>query len=417
MTETIRDMKFLYHHRTLGRGGEGVHIASLVRALGTLGHTIMVVSPPGVDPLKSAGDLPVDKGKSQVRGVNRIWKFVSCRIPDIFFEILEISYNIYVLFRLGPILKQRNQDVYYERYAFFMFMGVFLAKWLGWPVLLEVNEVVGVQRARNQLLVPLSKWVEKMVFKKADVILTVSSFLKDEVLNRSGKSGAVHVIPNAVGSQFLETNENGENIRTRFGINGATVVGFAGWFDEWDRLDLLIDVFRDVHKEHPHVRLLLVGDGPVTEKLKSQVQQSQLEEVVLLTGPVPRSQILGYIAAMDICVLPDSNVFGSPIVLFEFMGMGKAVIAPDLRPIRDIVEDRKVGLIVQRGDPPSLRQALSLLVGDPAFRVELGQHAQRKIFNKHTWHENGKRVEQFASELFEQTEDNCPAPRLTSLRL
>ncbi|MFZ1747552.1 MAG: glycosyltransferase [Nitrospirales bacterium] len=396
-------MKFLYHHRTLGRGGEGVHIASMVRALETLGHTTTMASPSGVDPLAMAGDSPIDKGQSKVRGINRIWKFVSCWVPDIVFEILEISYNLVVLFRLGPVLKRRGQDVYYERYAFFMFMGVFLAKYFGWPVLLEVNEVVGVQRARNQLLIPVSKWFEKMVFKKADVILTVSSFLKEEVLRRSGKAKGVYVIPNAIDSRTLETKVTGEHIRTRYAFNGSIVVGFAGWFDTWDRLDLLIDVVRDIHEVYPFVRLMLVGNGPIADKLRDQVRQRKLEEVVFLTGPVPRSQVLSYIAAMDICVLPDSNVFGSPIVLFEFMGMGKAVIAPDLLPIRDIIEDRKDGLIVQRGDSHSLRQALSLLLSDSALRIELGERARQKVLTKHTWYENGKHVERFASALMEKS--------------
>ncbi|HNP59514.1 MAG TPA: glycosyltransferase family 4 protein [Nitrospirales bacterium] len=396
-------MKFLYHHRTLGRGGEGVHIASMVRALETLGHTIQVASPSGVDPLRMAGASPVDKGQAQVRGITRIWKFVSCWVPDIFFEILEIGYNVVVMIRLGPILLRRGQDVYYERYAFFMFMGVFLAKFFGWPVLLEVNEVVGVQRARNQVLVPVSQWFEKMIFKKADVILTVSSFLKEEVLKRGGKPGAVHVIPNAVDAQVIETTEWGDQIRKRYHLNGHTVVGFAGWFDTWDRLDLLIKAVGDVHKEYPHIRLMLVGNGPVVDGLIEQIRASKLEEVVFLTGPVPRSQVLSYIAAMDICVLPDSNVFGSPIVLFEFMGMGKAVIAPDLLPIRDIIEDRKDGLIVQCGDPGALRQALSLLLGDSALRMELGARARKKVLGQHTWHENGKKVERFASALIDQS--------------
>lgn len=396
-------MKFLYHHRTLGRGGEGVHIASMVRALETLGHTTRVASPSGVDPLAMAGDSPIDKGQSKVRGINRIWKFVSCWVPDIVFEILEISYNLVVAFRLAPRLNRRSQDVYYERYAFFMFMGVFLAKYFGWPVLLEVNEVVGVQRARNQLLIPVSKWFEKMIFEKADVILTVSSFLKEEVLKRGGKAGAVHVIPNAVDSQVIETVETGEDIRNHYKFNGNIVVGFAGWFDAWDRLDLLIDVVRDVHNEYPFVRLILVGNGPVVPMLTEQIRNNKLEEVVFLTGPVPRSQVLSYIAAMDICVLPDSNVFGSPIVLFEFMGMGKAVIAPDLLPIRDIIEDGTDGLIVQRGDPHSLRQALSLLVSNHALRLELGARARQKVVDKHTWHENGKQVERFAFALIDKS--------------
>jgi glycosyltransferase involved in cell wall biosynthesis len=102
---------------------------------------------------------------------------------------------------------------------------------------------------------------------------------------------------------------------------------------------------------------------------------------------------------MDICVLPDSNSFGSPIVLFEFMAGGKAVIAPDLSPIRDVVEDHVTGLIVQPGDPQSLQQALTRLLDDTFLRLRLGQQARQHVMAYHTWNANGHRVAALANAL------------------
>jgi glycosyltransferase involved in cell wall biosynthesis len=397
-------MKFIYHHRTQGRGGEGLHIASLIRALEAAGHELTLVSPPGVDPLQTAGAVPVDKGMTKERGIHQLWKWISRHSPQIVFEVLELCYNLYAAVRLLPMLQRYPTAVYYERYAFFLFVGVMIARWYRRPVLLEVNEVVGLKRARGQVLGFLARWLERAIFRRADAILTVSSLLQKEVLQRGAREGIVHVIPNAVDPQWFEHNGCGMRLRQECGLTDATVVGFVGWFDFWDRLDLLVDVVQKLRNLYPTLRLLLVGDGPVTPTLQAKIRQHHLESTVILTGPVPRTQVPDYIDAMDICVLPDSNSFGSPIVLFEFMAGGKAVIAPDLSPIRDVVEDHVTGLIVQPGDPESLQQALTRLLDDTFLRLRLGQQARQYVMAYHTWNANGHRVAALANAIVTQHE-------------
>ena len=69
------------------------------------------------------------------------------------------------------------------------------------------------------------------------------------------------------------------------------VIGFAGWFDHWDRLDFMVDVFAEVHRAHPNTRLCLVGDGPglqhVRDRIRSDVAGGAVPHPVL--GPEPRS--------------------------------------------------------------------------------------------------------------------------------
>ena len=64
-------LRVLYHHRTQGRGAEGLHVASIVRALQAQGHQVTVVSPPGIDPLDPASSAPVDKAAVKTREAAR----------------------------------------------------------------------------------------------------------------------------------------------------------------------------------------------------------------------------------------------------------------------------------------------------------------------------------------------------------
>jgi hypothetical protein len=70
-------MKILYHHRTMGRGAEGVHISSIVNAFRRKGHEVLVLSPPGINPMIDAGNSPLDKSEIKVSGINLLWKFIS----------------------------------------------------------------------------------------------------------------------------------------------------------------------------------------------------------------------------------------------------------------------------------------------------------------------------------------------------
>jgi glycosyltransferase involved in cell wall biosynthesis len=389
-------VQFIYHHRTMGRSSQAMHIRSLVEALKADGHEVTIVSPPGVDPLKSAGMMPFLRKEDRARGFQRIWKYISCECPQFVFEVFELLYNLFLPFRLLPDFLRQPNAVLYERHAYFMFMGVLLGNWLKRPVILEVNELAGFTRARGLILERLARSIDAWVFSHSSHILCVSHVLALEALQRGAGSERVHVLPNAIDPNRFRRMESSQSLRPRLGLEGSIVIGHVGLFYRWDRLDVLMEVVKSIRGQHPNVKVLLVGDGPEMDNLKLTAFRLGMEREVVFPGPVSRDEVPAYIDAMDICVLPDSNAFGSPIALFEFMAMGKPCVVPDLGPMRDVIHDNATGIMFPHGDYIALKKSLLRLVEDSALRNQIGARATQIVFERHTWTANARSVVQLA---------------------
>ncbi|RDH83775.1 MAG: hypothetical protein DIZ80_06455 [endosymbiont of Galathealinum brachiosum] len=385
-------MRILYHHRTQGRGAEGVHIVSIVKALESLGHDVTVLSPAGVNPLKNAGNAPVDKSDVKTSGIDSVWKFISKNLPNFIFEFIEIFYNIPASIRLEKELSNNNYDIIYERYAFYLVAGAIKAKKYKIPFVLEANEVSGIEdRARKQIFKKLCDSFERFLFIRCSSILTVSSFLKQKIIKQGVSTDLVHVVPNAIDVTKFHHNIKNDDLKNKFNIGSSVVIGFAGWFDDWDRLDLLIEVFNGLTKNYP-VKLLLIGDGEVLNNVKSKAKEYKIESDIILTGAVDRLDVQRYLSLLDIAIITHSNDFGSPVVMFEFMGLKIPVIAPDLMPILDVLENDKTALIFKALDMKALKLNIIKLLEDKDKRNQISSAAYVKLIDNHTWEKNAQMI-------------------------
>ncbi|MBS4056797.1 MAG: glycosyltransferase family 4 protein [Bacteroidales bacterium] len=386
-------MRILYHHRTMGRGAEGVHINSIVKAFEKLGHHVTVISPPGVDPLDTVGQCPLDKTKEETKGINSLWKYVSKKTPQIVFEFLEIGYNLLSVLKIRNEIKNNHFHFIYERNAYFLFAGALISKFYGIPLVVEANEVVGIKRARPLIMKALAHLMEKATFHTAASIFTVSSYLKTRILEVNDSYNKVYITPNAIDPEEYIQKTRRNEIRQKYGIDNNIVIGFAGWFDWWDRLDLLIDVQKEiVDKGYDNVSALIIGDGPMTSDLKDQVKRLGLGEKIIFTGAVVRQDVIHYIDAMDIGVFSHSNQFGSPVVLFEMMGLGKTIVAPKLKPITDVIEHDKTGIIFSPLDKTSLIESILSLVDNPEKIYLIGNSARKMVLKYHSWEGNAIKI-------------------------
>ena len=377
----------------MGRGAEGAHIANIVHAFEQLGHTVTVVSPPGVNPLAEVGGKPLDKTEEKVSGITRLWKMISRHAPQFIFEFLEILYNFSAIRKISKAIDCDQIDFIYERSAFFLFAGAYISRRKQIPLIIEANEAVGIQRARKLIMRRVAKAIEKYTFNRSLAIFTVSSYLANLIRENASDGTKIHVAPNCIDPANFSKKTKRNEIRARYNVSDKIVLGFAGWFDWWDRLDILISIQDKLLKEgYSNVHTMLIGSGNMIDDLKVQRDNLKISNNVTLTGPVNKKDVLDYIDALDIGVLPHSNEFGSPMILFEMMALGKCVVAPALAPITDVIKDGINGVIFPVLNEQMLHAKICEVISDNDKRQEIGKRSMSVTFKHYTWGKNAEKI-------------------------
>jgi glycosyltransferase involved in cell wall biosynthesis len=118
-------------------------------------------------------------------------------------------------------------------------------------------------------------------------------------------------------------------------------------------------------------RTVIVGDGEEREALRSLVAELGLSAEVTLTGPLPREDVLAWMAKARVLAAPcvrddDGNQDALPTVLLEALAAGLPSVATPVAGVPEIVEDGAEGLLVPENDVPALATALARLLDDDA---------------------------------------------------
>jgi glycosyltransferase involved in cell wall biosynthesis len=395
-------MNILFHFRTQGTGAEGVHIAGMAGAFRRLGHHVVFCNPRSIDPTATAGANPFGSARRSVLS------HLAARAPKIIFELLEIGYNLAAGWRLNALFRCESFDLIYERHAFFLCVTALLADRRKVPLIVEVNELAGDERIRAQpWLLPLARWADGITFRRARLIVVVSPHLRRRIEAMGVPGEKILVLPNAVDEQTLTIEANGAGIRGRFHCQDALVIGFVGWFVPWHRLEILLGAFAALAAKEPALRLMLVGDGPLRGALEAQATALGVSDRVIFSGAVPHAEMLDYLAAMDIGVVPHSNAYRSPIKLFESMAAGRPVVAPRTEPIGLVITHGGNGLLFEPENEDDLRTQLAALIADAELRTQLGRQAQADVVQKHTWVQNAGEVLSRLRVITEQNSESC----------
>jgi glycosyltransferase involved in cell wall biosynthesis len=167
------------------------------------------------------------------------------------------------------------------------------------------------------------------------------------------------------------------------------VVGFVGSFQPWHRVEMLIDAVAALPADCP-IHVVLAGEGPGLEIVLEAARKCRVSERVTAIGAVPADAIPALLAGWDIGVLPHSNPYGDPMKLREYAAAGIPSVAPDLDPVREVIEHEATGLLFPLGDVGALAHALERLAADRALCRRMGDQARRRAFATGSWTERGR---------------------------
>jgi glycosyltransferase involved in cell wall biosynthesis len=381
-------VRILYHHRTRAEDAQGVHIDSMVRAFRELGHDVEIVAmgrrevPGSSHP--SDPRRPVPTGRQ--RGI---------------YEAMSLAYNVYGYMRLTRVARSLRPALIYERYALNNFCGILVSRRFGIPLLLEVNAPLAHEERglATRMLGSFSHSSERWICTHSSRTIAVSRAARALLVEEGVPAEHIVVVPNAIDPERFHPDVDGIPIRRRYGLGDNLVIGFVGWFRDWHGLDLLIDAAARIHVARDDVRFLLIGDGPIYESLIRQVEARGLQSCTIFTGPVGHAEIPAHIASLDIAVQPAANAYACPMKLFEYMAMGRCIVAPDQPNIREVLDNGNAALF-HPGDRCDLHAVLTQLIASTEERQALGYRAQQTIFEReYLWTANARRLVALAAEV------------------
>jgi glycosyltransferase involved in cell wall biosynthesis len=310
------------------------------------------------------------------------------------FEFMEVAYNVRGLGTLWLRHRRRRYDLVYERYAYLNLAGLITSRMAGVPFVFEVNFTSGttLERERSRAARVMERWVERYVFRRADACVVVSSRLRVLLVDAGVDEAKVLIQPNAADPAKFDPHRRADALRASLGLEGKLIVGFVGHFSRWHGVRFLCDAFEEIRQQVPDVAYLLVGDGHTRAEIATMVRSRGWQDCVLLPGKIPHDSVPDYVALFDVAVMPDSNEYGSPMKIPEYMAAAKPVVAPRLWPIEDLLDDGRTGVLFEPGDGHELAAALVGLLSDAGRRKALGQAARREVEEVLNWDSAAERI-------------------------
>lgn len=305
-------------------------------------------------------------------------------------------------------------DWVYERRAALQALG-WIFKRHGIPWILETNSPLFYESKadrKNVVLTRLEKWLEIKAYQECDILICITEALKEIIVCEANiPPEKVIVLPNGVNTSVF----NPEPHQQRRIFDNFTI-GFVGNLYAWQGLEELLEALHDLLKDGLDLSLVVVGDGQMRTKWESKAQKLGLSNNVKFVGQVPWNEVPSYIAGFDVgysghVKLQIGKMYHSPLKIYEYMAMGKPVLASAFEDAQRVLREGETGFLFQAGDMQDLKSALVRAYKSQAVLKEMGRQAREEILLNHSWIARVQTlipiVDQILSEEEQQTDAKC----------
>lgn len=290
-------------------------------------------------------------------------------------------------------LKRRYSVVYVHNMPDFLVFSALVPKLMGARVILDMHDPMPELMTtifnlhENTLGVRVLRFVEKWSMAYANAVITVNTACKRIFAERSCPSEKIRVVMNSPDEEIFPLrnvsvhNPDGEAAK-------RLVLLYHGSLVERNGLDLAVDAVSKVRQTIPGVELRICGRStPFLERVMEAVRAKGIQDCVLYLGPKRLEEVVQEIEACDVGLIPNHrNAFtaiNTPTRIFEYLALGKPVIAPRMPGIQDYFSPEAL-LFFEAGDSGDLARAIEHAYSHPEHARAAVQQGQQ-VYLAHTW--------------------------------
>ncbi len=380
-------------------GGLGTYAFEMARRFARLGHSVTIFS-------KNPGDAITRDLYEGVEVHRPLLADLTDLLPVIVPEDVKrwpvkeqnffaevFMYNILAATKTINLLvksDKRNFDVVVAHDWLSAIAGITCKKSLNKPFILHFHST---EHGRTGDGSPTIKTVERMAGKGADVIITVSYAMRDELISLGYEERKIRVVWNGVDiKKYNPAKFSDEKIRAfkeKIGVGNSQLILFVGRLSWIKGADTLVHAMQAILKEVPNAKLVLIGKGEQEGMIKHLVEHLGIQDNVILKFEyVSEKNRLLYYAASDLVVTPSKyEPFG--IVCTEAMSMGKPVIVggTGTSGLREQVVDGgpdRCGAHINPYEPYDIAKFAIEFLKDENLKEKLGKNARKRVLENFT---------------------------------
>ena len=400
-------------------GGLGTYAAEITRKFVLLGHDVTVFTMND-----DKGSLPT---RELLRGIEihrPVHIDVSDSLPDVVAEDVRkwgrgiqffskiLMYNYLSASKMINELVRRDDfkyDLVVAHDWLSVIAGISIKKELRMPLFFHVHSNERGRTLGNGSEVVSS--IERRGARMADMVVTVSYAMQDELIQAGFSAEKIQVCYNGVDPEKYSLERVSEEkvmeVKQRYGLGNEDLMTlFIGRLVWIKGVDKLIRAMPQVLEKVPNAKLVIVGLGDMRDYLERLVRNLNLQDVVKFRFEfIPEEERIAHYAACDVAVYPSLyEPFG--IVTLEAMSMEKPVVvgATGVSGMREIVVTSgpdQCGFHINPNDPADIAWGIVNAIQDPEKKAQFGRNGRKRVLERFTWERAAERTVQVYTELLE----------------
>jgi glycosyltransferase involved in cell wall biosynthesis len=248
-----------------------------------------------------------------------------------------------------------------------------------WP---EFAIDIGV--LKNPILIKLATMLEKMCYRNAVQIFTISEGLRQRMIERGVPGEKIKMLPIGVDLESVNAISPDTSFREVHGLTGKFVMVYAGSHGPSNGLGIVVEAAK-ILKDHPDIVLVMIGEGKEKKNLIALKEEYGLENLLFIDA-MPRNHLLGILKEVDAGLMITTNLIRSmpkcpnlPRKFFDYLACGLPVLVNVEGDMSEVIQKNEIGLVCGEADGKGLAENILTLYNQSDTRLRMAQNAAKLV--------------------------------------